>query len=91
MDRKRVAGPELSVAPLVDYPVDHKRWTPYGETRHDAKRQPEDMRPICMPFFFYFFFFLILCHRCRAYRNRILLENMVWSPARESAKTTDLS
>ncbi|GJJ76228.1 exosome complex component MTR3 [Entomortierella parvispora] len=46
MDRKRVPGPELSVAPLVEYPVDHKRWTPYGETRHDAKRQPEDMRPI---------------------------------------------
>jgi exosome complex component MTR3 len=51
MDRKRVPGPELSVAPLVEFPIDHKRWTPYGETRHDAKRQPEDMRPICMFFF----------------------------------------
>ncbi|KAF8980545.1 hypothetical protein BGZ46_004028 [Entomortierella lignicola] len=46
MDRKRVPGPELSVAPLVDYPVDFKRWTPLEEIRHDPKRQPEDMRPI---------------------------------------------
>ncbi|KAG0306782.1 hypothetical protein BGZ99_001672 [Dissophora globulifera] len=46
MDRKRVAGPELSVAPLVEYPRDHKRWTPQDEQRHDTKRQPEDMRPI---------------------------------------------
>ncbi|KAF9946009.1 hypothetical protein BGZ72_000763 [Mortierella alpina] len=46
MDRKRVAGPELSVAPLIEFPVDHKRWTPQQEKRHDSKRQPEDMRPI---------------------------------------------
>ncbi|KAG0363938.1 hypothetical protein BGZ54_007956 [Gamsiella multidivaricata] len=46
MDRKRVPGPELSVAPLVEYPLDHKRWTPQDETRHDPKRQLEDMRPI---------------------------------------------
>ncbi|KAI1306542.1 hypothetical protein EDD11_004730 [Mortierella claussenii] len=46
MDRKRVAGPELSVAPLVEYPVDFKRWTPQEDKRHDPKRQPEDMRPI---------------------------------------------
>ncbi|KAF9306165.1 hypothetical protein BGZ74_007367 [Mortierella antarctica] len=46
MDRKRVAGPELSVAPLVEYPVDRKCWTPQRDHRHDASRQPEDMRPI---------------------------------------------
>ncbi|KAF9437054.1 hypothetical protein BGZ76_002124 [Entomortierella beljakovae] len=46
MDRKRVPGPELSVAPLVEYPTDFKRWTPSDEIRHDSKRQPEDMRPI---------------------------------------------
>ncbi|KAF9992360.1 hypothetical protein BGZ80_004621 [Entomortierella chlamydospora] len=46
MDRKRVPGPELSVAPLVEYPSDFKRWTPLDEIRHDPKRQPEDMRPI---------------------------------------------
>ncbi|KAG0202799.1 hypothetical protein BGX28_004780 [Mortierella sp. GBA30] len=46
MDRKRVPGPELSVAPLIEFPVDHKRWTPQQERRHDPKRQPEDMRPI---------------------------------------------
>lgn len=48
MDRKRVPGPELSVAPLVEYPVDRKCWTPQKDHRHDASRQPEDMRPICM-------------------------------------------
>ncbi|KAF9376023.1 hypothetical protein BGX21_003608 [Mortierella sp. AD011] len=48
MDRKRVPGPELSVAPLVEYPSDFKRWTPLDEIRHDPKRQPEDMRPIYM-------------------------------------------
>ncbi|KAG0003332.1 hypothetical protein BGZ65_001808 [Modicella reniformis] len=46
MDRKRVPGPELSVAPLVEYPVGYKRWTPLEEKRHDLKRQTEDMRPI---------------------------------------------
>ncbi|KAG0263333.1 hypothetical protein BG011_008962 [Mortierella polycephala] len=46
MDRKRVPGPELSVAPLVEYPIDHERWTPQQEKRHDPKRQPEDLRPI---------------------------------------------
>ncbi|KAF9428967.1 hypothetical protein BGZ94_000308 [Podila epigama] len=46
MDRKRVPGPELSVAPLVEYPIDRKCWTPQQEQRHDTKRQPEDMRPI---------------------------------------------
>ncbi|KAG9327029.1 hypothetical protein KVV02_006506 [Mortierella alpina] len=46
MERKRVAGPELSVTPLIEFPVDHKRWTPEQEKRHDSKRQPEDMRPI---------------------------------------------
>lgn len=47
MDRKRVPGPELSVAPLVEYPVDRTRWTPQKDQRHDSSRQPEDMRPIC--------------------------------------------
>ncbi|KAG0221691.1 3' exoribonuclease family, domain 1-domain-containing protein [Mortierella sp. GBAus27b] len=46
LDRKRVPGPELSVAPLVEYPAGHTRWTPQEESRHDFKRQPEDMRPI---------------------------------------------
>ncbi|KAF9358714.1 hypothetical protein BGX34_008807 [Mortierella sp. NVP85] len=46
MDRRRVPGPELSVAPLIEYPVGHQRWTPQEEKRHDPKRQPEDLRPI---------------------------------------------
>ncbi|KAG9062814.1 hypothetical protein KI688_005120 [Linnemannia hyalina] len=45
-DRKRVAGPESSVAPLVEYPIDHQPWTPFTEKRHDSHRQPEDLRPI---------------------------------------------
>ncbi|KAG0344584.1 hypothetical protein BG004_004345 [Podila humilis] len=46
MDRKRVPGPELSVAPLVEYPADRTCWTPQKDHRHNAARQPEDMRPI---------------------------------------------
>ncbi|KAG0376396.1 hypothetical protein BGX24_007794 [Mortierella sp. AD032] len=45
-DRKRVAGPETSVAPLVEYPIDHQPWSPFTEKRHNAHRQPEDLRPI---------------------------------------------
>ncbi|KAF8948799.1 hypothetical protein BGZ47_002381 [Haplosporangium gracile] len=45
-DRKRVAGPESSVAPLVEYSIDHQPWTPFTEKRHDSHRQPEDLRPI---------------------------------------------
>ncbi|KAF9584902.1 hypothetical protein BGW38_004745 [Lunasporangiospora selenospora] len=46
MDRKRVPGPELTVPPLVEYALDQKRWSPQEECRHDANRQPEDLRPI---------------------------------------------
>ncbi|KAG0253274.1 hypothetical protein DFQ27_007505 [Actinomortierella ambigua] len=46
MDRKRVAGPENAVAPLVEYPKDQLRWAPQQEHRHSSKRQPEDIRPI---------------------------------------------
>ncbi|KAF9094421.1 hypothetical protein BGX29_006919 [Mortierella sp. GBA35] len=45
-DRKRVAGPETSVAPLVEYPIDYQPWTPITEKRHDPTRQYEDLRPI---------------------------------------------
>ncbi|KAF9920436.1 hypothetical protein FBU30_009755 [Linnemannia zychae] len=45
-DRKRVAGPDTSVAPLVEYPIDHQPWTPYSEKRHNPNRQPDDLRPI---------------------------------------------
>ncbi|KAG0236747.1 hypothetical protein BGW41_000338 [Actinomortierella wolfii] len=46
MDRKRVVGPENALAPLVEYPKEHLRWTPQQGHRHNSKRQPEDIRPI---------------------------------------------